>query len=211
MTTSFHALCCLFLVLTGPPVILHQNEGRPAKNNGQTHELDAAEAFKPDITTSKDSCVRVSSGSAQVAIVKNNCNKPLQFTIHWSGNHQARDKAYRVGPNEDREIKMLDSTGSVTAEGDPDFGIGRKGDVSVVQKHTSVPNTDILAIENHHSTYGLVKVVLRLYFPNGHVSPSTHLVVIRPKSMGDVNLTFFLTDVFSKWDVQSLQAEDDPE
>ena len=162
-------------------------------------------------------CLTIRTGSPSVAILKNNCNKGLQFTIHWSGSNPPQDKLYRVGPTDSREVAILDLSGLVTAENEPSFGKGPPGQISILQKHTPVPDTDVLTINNHHPTYGLVKLVLRLYWKSPMTTngksylDNTHLLVIRPLDLGDVTVMSFRTDLYDRYEVKQLQAEDDPQ
>jgi hypothetical protein len=163
------------------------------------------------------SCLTIPAGSASVAIFKSNCNKELQFTIHWSGSNPPQDKVYRVGPSDSREVAILDLNGLVTAENDPSFGIGPPGQVSILQEHTPVPDTDVLTINNHHLTYGLAKVVLRVYWKSPMTTngksylDNTHLLVIRPPDLGDVRVMSFRTDLYDRYEVKQLKVEDDPQ
>ena len=162
-------------------------------------------------------CLTIPTGSASLAILKNNCSKGLQFTIHWFGSNAPRDKVYRVGPSDSREVAILDLNGLVTAENEPSFGTGLPGQVSILQKHTPVPDTDVLTINNHHPTYGLVKLVLRVYWKSPMTTngksylDNTHLLVIRPFDLGEVVVMSFRTDLYDRYEVKQLQAEDDPQ
>ena len=163
------------------------------------------------------SCLTISTGSPLSAIFKNNCNKPLQFTIHWSGSNPPQDKVYRVGPSDSREVAILDLNGLVMAENEPSFGKGPRGRVSILQKHTALSDTDVLTINNHHMTYGLVKVVLRVYWKSPMTTngksylDNTYLLVVRPPDLGDVALMSYRTDLYDQYEVKQLQAEDDPQ
>lgn len=163
------------------------------------------------------SCLTIPTRSASVDIFKNNCGKGLQFTILWSGSNPLQTKVYRVGPSDSRKVAILDLAGLVTAENDPSFGKGPSGQVTILQKHTPVPDTDVVTINNHHPTYGLVKVVLRVYWKSPMTTngksyfDNTHLLVMRPPDLGDVRLMFFRTDLYDRYEVKQLQAEDDPQ
>jgi hypothetical protein len=163
------------------------------------------------------SCLTIPTGSPSVAIFKNNCNKGLQFTIHWSGGNPPQDKVYRVGPSDSRKVAMLNLSGLVTAENDPSFGLGPPGQVRILQEHTSVPDTDALTIRNHHPTYGLVKIVLRVFWKSPMTTngksylDNTQLLVLRPPDLGDVRLMSFRTDLYDRYEVKRLQVEDDPQ
>ena len=163
------------------------------------------------------SCLTIPTASPLIAIFKNNCNKALQFTIRWSGGNPPQDKVYRFGPSDSREVAILDLNGLVVSENDPSFGKGPPGRVSILQKHTAVPDTDVLTINNHHLTYGLVKVVLRVYWKSPMTTngksylDNTQLLVICPADRGDVGLMSFRTDLYDRYEVKQLQAEDDPQ
>jgi len=72
-------------------------------------------------------------------------------------------------------------------------------------------------INNHHPKYGLVKVVLRVYGKSAMTTngksylDNVHLLVIRPLGLGDVRVMSFRTDLYDRYEVKQLQAEDDPQ
>lgn len=168
-------------------------------------------------------CINVAGGSASpppaTTIYDNSCNKPVAFTVNWSGSLPPKTSIYWMLPNETRRIVMQDLTGVMGSESDIIFTGGPAGDVEVQKRQIQgTPTTYDLIILNHHEVRTLVQVKLQLNYANGIHDGATGLpyaiknstLLARPFNMGDTSITGFPTDVFTSYQVLSLNSQDEP-
>lgn len=159
-------------------------------------------------------CVKVSEPSTSAAIVvANTCQEAKQFTIKWSGSLPATTKTYRIRAKGSRQVSKLDKAFELASEGSPSFGVGRPGEVSVQEAPTSVKDIVQLRLSNEHSSFAFVELKIRTYNINPAANPpsaiNTIRVVLEPKQ----SLVVFTFDktLFSRYNIESQTAEDDPQ
>jgi len=82
-----------------------------------------------------EGCIYIDSAPDQYTTMWGNiCDRPMQFTIEWSGHHPATPVTYHINGRDVRVVARIDTSGVLTSEAAAAPGTGDKTDQVEVQK-----------------------------------------------------------------------------
>lgn len=86
-------------------------------------------------TKDSQGCIYIDSSPDQYTTLWGNiCDRPMQFTIEWSGNRPAQKLIYHINSRSDRQVARVDTKGVLIDEAPPRLGSGERSKLVEVRK-----------------------------------------------------------------------------